>query len=274
MTTRLISSGIVSVEAPQARLDVGDRDAELGGHEAAASVEFTSPYDDHDGRLGARRSAGSSATSSAAVCAAWLPDPTPRLRSGVGQAELLEEDVGHQRVVVLAGVDERWRDAARRRAPRTTGAAFMKFGRAPTTWTTGPGVTSARASGREARRGRGPLLEPLGVGDVDEDPGAARARQLGVARVMRRLRLGEGPVVRDEAHATRAHPAEATGGVAGHEGVARHVMGDDRTGADGRELADLGRRDDHGTRPDRAALAERDRTGWRRFRGLRGRPAS
>ena len=50
--------------------------------------------------------AASSATMSAAVWPAWVPEPTPRLTSGLGQPEVAEEHVGHRRVVVLAGVDE------------------------------------------------------------------------------------------------------------------------------------------------------------------------
>ena len=87
---------------------------------------------------------------SAAVWPACVPEPTPRLRSGLGQAEVAEEDVRHRLVVVLAGVDEPLGDAARARAPRMTGAAFMKFGRAPTTCATVPAMFprfAARVSG-------------------------------------------------------------------------------------------------------------------------------
>ena len=56
--------------------------------------------------------------------------------SGSGRSELAEEDVGHPRVVVLAGVDDALRRRRAAASARMTGAAFMKFGRAPTTWTT------------------------------------------------------------------------------------------------------------------------------------------
>ena len=47
--------------------------------------------------------------------------------------ELVEEDLGHLAVVVLAGVDDQMLErAARRRISATSGAIFTKFGRAPT----------------------------------------------------------------------------------------------------------------------------------------------
>ena len=59
-------------------------------------------------------------TRARAVCSACVPEPTPRNTSGVGQAELREEDIRHVRVVVLAGVDEHDARASgrARQAPR------------------------------------------------------------------------------------------------------------------------------------------------------------
>ena len=54
---------------------------------------------------------------------------------GLGHAELLEEDLGHRAVVVLAGVDDDRRVGARSRSRgrAMTGAILTKFGRVPTT---------------------------------------------------------------------------------------------------------------------------------------------
>ena len=56
---------------------------------------------------------------------------------GRADAELLEEDRRHRVVVVLAGVDQHVLElvGAGAAARATTGAIFMKFGRAPTTET-------------------------------------------------------------------------------------------------------------------------------------------
>ena len=53
-----------------------------------------------------------------------------------------------------------------------------------------------------------------------------------------------------------AHPAQAAGRIAGHEGVVGDVAGDDRAGADGREPADSGAGDDDGSGADGAAVAQ------------------
>ena len=54
---------------------------------------------------------------------------------GRRHAELLEEDLRHQPVVVLAGVDDRVPALGQRAraAPPITGAVLTKFGRVPTT---------------------------------------------------------------------------------------------------------------------------------------------
>ena len=43
----------------------------------------------------------------AAVCCAWLLEPDAEIDVGLRDAELVEEDVGHRRVVVLARVHQR-----------------------------------------------------------------------------------------------------------------------------------------------------------------------
>ncbi len=47
----------------------------------------------------------------APVCAPCFPDPTARLTSGAGNAEVAEEDIAHQLVVVLTGVHDDMVDA-------------------------------------------------------------------------------------------------------------------------------------------------------------------
>ena len=70
---------------------------------------------------------------------------------GRRQPELVEEDVGHLRVVVLAGVDERDLGSGLLRARGWTGAAFMKFGRAPTTKQISRGAPRHRVSVQSGR---------------------------------------------------------------------------------------------------------------------------
>ena len=56
------------------------------------------------------------------------------LWSGTGISQLLEEHVGHGRIVMLPGVNQASAELQECDAnARSTGAAFMKFGRAPTT---------------------------------------------------------------------------------------------------------------------------------------------
>ena len=53
---------------------------------------------------------------------------------GLRQPELLEEDLGHQPVVVLPGVDDRARPSGKRsRSAAITGAILTRLGRVPTT---------------------------------------------------------------------------------------------------------------------------------------------
>ena len=76
---------------------------------AAARVELTSPAtsDEVGGVLQQDRL---EPVSTAAVCWAWLPEPTPRLCVGLAHPELLDESAGEGLVVVLAGVEEAERD--------------------------------------------------------------------------------------------------------------------------------------------------------------------
>ena len=76
----------------------------------------------------------------------------------LADAELLEEDLRHRVVVVLAGVDEHVLEARRAAgaARARTGAVFMKFGRVPTTDEDllAPSHERADVSGDRVRSGR------------------------------------------------------------------------------------------------------------------------
>ena len=72
----------------------------------------------------------------AAVCSAWVPEPTSRFTSGCGNAELGKKIARQAGVVVLAGMHQTVAQAARPAVSRASsarmiGAIFMKFGRAP-----------------------------------------------------------------------------------------------------------------------------------------------
>ena len=124
------------VEAAQAGLDVGEREQQLGARRAPPPSS-SSRRRRRRRAPGARpRNASSSATMSAAVWTACVPEPTPRLTSGAGSPRSRKNTSDIARVVVLAGVDEPLRRRPLARARARTGAAFMKFGRAPTTCTT------------------------------------------------------------------------------------------------------------------------------------------
>ena len=107
----------------------------------------------------ARRSSStcSTPTSARAVCSACVPEPTPRKTSGVGSPSSLEEDVRHVRVVVLARCGRASSSIAgvELASARWTGAAFMKFGRAPTTKQMR--ADTRRASRRSVQSGPGGL---------------------------------------------------------------------------------------------------------------------
>ena len=121
------------VEAPQARLDVGDRDDELGRRECGRErrVDVTGD-DDEVGALlleDARRRRTGRARSARRGC----PSRRRGRRPGSGRPSSREEHVGHLGVVVLPGVDEEQLGASGRAlaARASTGAAFMKFGPRP-----------------------------------------------------------------------------------------------------------------------------------------------
>ena len=78
---------------------------------------------------------GSSRSITRAVCCGVAARADLEHVVGRGHAELLEEDLRHQPVVVLAGVDDRVAAlaAAAPAARAITGAVLTKFGRVPTT---------------------------------------------------------------------------------------------------------------------------------------------
>ena len=84
----------------------------FAGRERAGERRVDVAGDDHDVGLDARAARASTPTSDRAVCSAWLPEPTSEEDVRLRQPELVEEDVRHLVVVVLAGVDEQ---RARRR---------------------------------------------------------------------------------------------------------------------------------------------------------------
>ena len=134
VTIRLISSGIVrsKLRRPASMWATGI--SSLAAVSAAARVELTSP--------GTTTRSGRSATQDR-----LQPLHHPRRLLGVAaradlehvvgrrHAELLEEDLRHQPVVVLAGVDDRviGPPGIRARRAAITGAVLTKLGRVPTT---------------------------------------------------------------------------------------------------------------------------------------------
>jgi hypothetical protein len=69
-----------------------------------------------------------------AVWRAWLPEPTSKVGVRPGHVKLVKENIGPGRIVVLAGVNQGWCTPGFAESALSRGAAFMKFGRAPTTW--------------------------------------------------------------------------------------------------------------------------------------------
>ena len=133
-TIRLISSGIVrsKLRRPDSMWATGM--PSFAAVSAAASVELTSPGTiTRSGRSSSRT--GSRRSIMRAVCCGVAAGADLEHVVGRRHAELLEEDLRHQPVVVLAGVDDRVaaRRAARARSAAITGAVLTKFGRVPTT---------------------------------------------------------------------------------------------------------------------------------------------
>ena len=133
VSSRLISSGIVRSKLRRPASTWATGMPSLTAASAQATVLLTSPKTTVPARTVVHQ-------------VRFVPlDDAGRLRAvragadvemhvGRGYAEFFEEHVGHRRVVVLAGVDDSKRDAAVCVSrPRTTGASFMKFGRAPAT---------------------------------------------------------------------------------------------------------------------------------------------
>ena len=83
MSRRLISSGIVLSNERSPASTCASGTPSFAPASAAPIVEFTSPYRTaSDGEFS--RNSRSMPTSTSAVCVACVPDPTPRLTSGLG----------------------------------------------------------------------------------------------------------------------------------------------------------------------------------------------
>ena len=105
-TIRLISSGIVRSKLRRPGLDVGDRNAELGGHERRCQRRVDVARHEHQvGSLVARAPARG-APSRARSARRALPEPTSSMWSGSGTPSSSRKISRHHPVVVLAGVDE------------------------------------------------------------------------------------------------------------------------------------------------------------------------
>ena len=93
---RLISSGIVrsKLRRPASTCAIGI--SSFAATSDAAIVELTSPTTTTRSGRSARQ-ISSNAIITFAVCTAWLAEPTPRSRSGVGSSQLREEAAGHRR---------------------------------------------------------------------------------------------------------------------------------------------------------------------------------
>ena len=95
-----------AVEAPQSRFEVGDLDSQLRRAERRADGGVDVARDDHQvGALGAQHRLESLQDARDLLRVASRPDPQKVVR--LRNAELVEEDLGHQPVVVLPGVDDR-----------------------------------------------------------------------------------------------------------------------------------------------------------------------
>ena len=117
-TMRLISSGIVrsKLRSPASTWPIGMSSFEAVS--AAATVEFTSPGHEHHVRLGLQQHRLEPLHHAGRLLRVRARADAERV-VGLADAELLEEDLGHLAVVVLAGVDEHVLELVR--APRQLG---------------------------------------------------------------------------------------------------------------------------------------------------------
>ena len=105
MTTRLISSGIVRSKLRRPGLDVADRDPEPRRAERRGEGRVDVAGDqDQVGALGAQHRLEPLEHPGGLLAVAAGADAEHVV--GLGHAELLEEDLRHRPVVVLAGVDD------------------------------------------------------------------------------------------------------------------------------------------------------------------------
>ena len=163
--SRLISSGIVrsKLRSPASTWATGM--PSFDATSAAASVELTSPGDEHDVRLALERARARAAPSRAPSARRASPS---RRRAG-GRARRRRAPRGRlatsrRRSAARCGrARARTRPAARASAA-TIGAIFMKFGRVPTTDSTLSGVTSSRAVRGGRRRPRARAARPRRAG--------------------------------------------------------------------------------------------------------------
>ena len=100
------------VEAPQSRLDVGDRDPELGRDERGGERRVHVAVDDDERGLEVQEHRLESDHQRGGL-RRLRPRADAQIDVRLGQTEVAEEDVRHRRVVVLAGVDEPLRHASR-----------------------------------------------------------------------------------------------------------------------------------------------------------------
>ena len=160
VSLRLCSSGIAGSKLRRPASTWATGMPSFDGGERAGERRVDVAGDDDEIRRRSSRSALDARRARVRSARRGCPSPTPRKTSGAAKPELGEEDVGHLRVVVLPGVDEQLRRRSARSASsaRSTGAAFMKFGRAPTTKQTRRGIrrsyVTARGSGQVAARPR------------------------------------------------------------------------------------------------------------------------
>ena len=107
----LLGHGPVARAQPRFQMDGGDAELDADQRRGDGRIDVA----DHDQPVGPVRSSATFSYSiiTRPVCAPWLPEPTPRWKSGVGQAEIAEDRVRHVGVVMLAGMDQDRREVGR-----------------------------------------------------------------------------------------------------------------------------------------------------------------